>query len=185
MIAKRTKSGPRPRQRPGFETQLPGFRNQLMRDRAEDPCQSADEQRGPGQILPRFLQFQRRLPIPGDQIHGGFLISFARHQKHRPRGSRSLSNPAANHQPRPTTTFLLLPRSLAPCSPIHSFSCSLSPLVPRSLVFLTTDHCSLTTGFPAFLTTDHCSLTTVFTPPPHASGTHPPINSHPTPHAVL
>jgi hypothetical protein len=44
---------------------------------------------------------------------------------------------------------------------------------------------SLSNGFRAFLTTNHYPLTTAFDPPPHAFGTHPPINSDPTPHAVL
>jgi len=184
MIAKRTKTAPRPRQRPGFEIQLPGFRNQLLRDGAEDPCQSADEQRGPGQIMPRFLQFQRRLPVPWDQIHGGFLVSFARHQNHRPRGSESLSNSLTSREstPRP------LP------------FCSLAP------VFLIPDPCSLIP--------DPCSLIPAFTPPPYLSvpplpllhptpylpgpsvpqslspevpAFHPPppLHSHPTPQALF
>jgi hypothetical protein len=73
---------------------------------------------------------------------------------------------------------------------IHSFTSSLLHFFTRSPHhFFTRSLALLLPAFPfprslAFLTTNHYPLTTAFTPPPHASGTHPP-SFYPTPSPTL
>ena len=159
-------------ERPGFMGDLSVLPNQLLIHGVESPRQSGDEQRGPAQIMPALFQFQRSLPIPGDHVHGSFLVSFA-HRRHRPRGAESLSKSPARLQP-----------PLAKRIAVHCLSVRLLP--PPCPHFTThgprfTIHCS---PFPlaAFLTTNHCPLITAFDPPPYASAPHPPYRStHPLP----
>jgi hypothetical protein len=73
----------------------------------------------------------------------------------------------------------LVPWSLGPSVSWSLPSRSLAPLLPRSLALPTTDHRSLTTGFPPVLTTNHYPLTTAFTPPPCLSTPPPPLKPPP------
>ena len=98
----------------------------------------------------------------------------------------------------PSRSLALRPRSAVhgPRLPVLPFSCSLAPLLPRSLALPTTDHRSLTTGFPPVLTTNHYTLITAFHAFPTTNQypritafTHPPAflpHPHPSsPHPLL
>jgi len=152
----------------------PGLANQLPIHGVESPRQSGDEQRSPGQIMPALFQLHRSLPIPGDQVHGSFLVSFA-HRRHRPRAAESLSNSPARLQPP------LAKRMTFHCLSVFSLACS---LVVR---FTSPLHHAFTSSLaPSLLSPSvpQSRSPRLYPTPPYAE-THPPLFADPTPPYVF